>query len=479
MSSPSDAPDPAASPSPDAPEDPSSESPVVDAEPISGVTSTASLPVIEAPTLQVQHRLSALGSLLCLAGALGCFGWGLVRGMPRLLIPLVLILVAVWFGWRALTRRGLRRRVYGVISVVAALGAVVGVIWGGVQRPILGIGVLLAVLSGALASNALSWVHQPSGRLVARAKHPVLLVNPNSGGGAAEKAGLADEARRRGIRVIELGPDDDLLALARHAARRGADCIGMAGGDGSLATVAGVAMEHHVPFVCIPAGTRNHFALDLGLDRSDLIGALDAFGEAVQRRIDTATVNDQLFLNNVSIGAYGEVVASEEYRDNKLGVTLDRIPDLIGPDAEALDLRFTDGDGEEHESAVVIHVSNNAYDLGPLGFGSRPSLDDGQLGVVVVAQGQVVGAPRVQQWQAPTFEVSSGSSIAAGVDGESVELSSPVCFAIRPDTLRVRIARGVAGVSPAAKRPSLTLRTLRRLWDVACGRTPSAEVPGR
>jgi len=442
-------------------------------------SSTASSPIVGGPTLRPQHRLSAVGALVALAGSLGAFAYGLVMGMPRLLIPLALAVLAVWCAWRALTRRGVRRRIYGVVAVLAAVGAVVGVIWGGVQRPVLALGVLLAALGGVLASNALAWVHQPAGRLVARAKHPVLLVNPHSGDGAAARAGVADEARSRGIKVIELGPDDDLVELAQHAARRGADCLGMAGGDGSLATVAGVAMRHHLPFVCIPAGTRNHFALDLGLDRSDLIGALDAFGEAVQRRIDTATVNDRLFLNNVSIGAYGEVVASEEYRENKLGVTLDRIPDLIGPDAEALDLRFTDGDGHRHDSAVVIHVSNNAYDLGPMGFGSRPSLDDGQLGIVVVAQGQVVGAPKVQQWQAPTFEVSSGSSIAAGIDGESVALDSPVRFVLQPNTLRVRIARGVVGVSPAAKRPALTVRTLRRLWDVACGRTPHAEVPGR
>jgi diacylglycerol kinase family enzyme len=420
-----------------------------------------------------------MGALLALSGSIAAFAYGFVMGMPRLLIPLALVVLAIWSAWRALTRRGVRRRIYGAVAVLAAVGAVVGVIWGGVQRPVLALGVLLAALGGVLASRALVWVHQPAGRLVAKAKHPVLLVNPHSGDGAAARAGVAEEARARGIKVIELGPDDDLVELAQHAARKGADCLGMAGGDGSLATVAGVAMAHHVPFVCIPAGTRNHFALDLGLDRSDLIGALDAFGEAVQRRIDTATVNGRLFLNNVSIGAYGEVVASEEYRDNKLGVTLERIPDLIGPDAEALDLRFTDGDGNRHESAVVIHVSNNAYDLGPMGFGSRPSLDDGMLGIVVVAQGQVVGAPRVQQWQAPTFEVASGSSVAAGIDGESVALDSPVRFVLQPNTLRVRIARGVVGVSPAAKRPPLTVRTVRRLWDVACGRTPRAEVPGR
>ena len=63
----------------------------------------------------------------------------------------------------------------------------------------------------------------------------------------------------------------------------------MAGGDGSQALVAQVAMEHDVAYVCIPAGTRNHLALDLGLDRDDVVGALDAFRAGTERPIDLAS----------------------------------------------------------------------------------------------------------------------------------------------------------------------------------------------
>jgi diacylglycerol kinase family enzyme len=433
----------------------------------------------EKPTLQTRHRLSAAGALVCLGLATIAWAIAIVRGMPQLLAPIATSGITVWCGWHALTRRGIRRRIYAVATVVFFVATLVGVFWEGVQLPLLGVGVVFLAMALVLNSAALAWVHQPAGRLVGRAKHPVLIVNPRSGDGAAERAGLVDEARARGIKVIELGPDDDLAKLARHAVHRGADCLGMAGGDGSLAVVASQAIRHDIPFVCVPAGTRNHFALDLGLDRSDPVAALDSFGDAVQRRIDTATVNERLFLNNVSIGAYGEVVASEEYRENKVGVTLDRIPDLIGPEAEPLDLRFTDADGERHESAVVIHVSNNAYDLGPLGFGSRPSMDDGALGVVVVVQTPDGKRPRVMQWQAPEFTVDSGAPIASGVDGEAVELPAPLRFAIHSDQLRVRMPRGVAGVSPAAKRPPLTVRTLQRLWDVARGISPRSDVPGR
>ena len=62
--------------------------------------------------------------------------------------------------------------------------------------------------------------------------------------------------------------------------------------------------------VCVPAGTRNHFALDLGLNREDVTGAVDAFAEALERRVDLATVNDRVFVNNCSLGLYAKIVQS-------------------------------------------------------------------------------------------------------------------------------------------------------------------------
>jgi diacylglycerol kinase family enzyme len=135
---------------------------------------------------------------------------------------------------------------------------------------------------------------------------PVLLVNPRSGGGKAERTALAERARERGIDVILVSPDASLAELVHEAVARGADALGIAGGDGSLALVAAAYLAHELPFVCVPAGTRNHFALDVGIDRSDLIGSLEAFTEAVERRIDVAEVNGRLFLNNVSLGIYGD-----------------------------------------------------------------------------------------------------------------------------------------------------------------------------
>ena len=142
---------------------------------------------------------------------------------------------------------------------------------------------------------------EPSGRAVSAARHAALIVNPRSGGGKAERFGLAEECRARGIEVLILEQGQDLAGLAEAAVARGADVLGMAGGDGSLGLVADVAARHGVPMVVVPAGTRNHLAMDLGLDRGNVLGALDAFGAAVEHVIDLGQVNGRVFVNNVSL----------------------------------------------------------------------------------------------------------------------------------------------------------------------------------
>ena len=144
-------------------------------------------------------------------------------------------------------------------------------------------------------------------------RQPVLFVNPRSGGGAAGHAGVVERARSRGIEVVLLEPGQSLGTFVDQAVAEGADALGMAGGDGSLAVVAAAAEQHGIPFVCVPAGTRNHFALDVGVDRHDLVGALEAFTDGVERLNDVGSVNGRLFLNNVSLGIYGEAVRKSAY----------------------------------------------------------------------------------------------------------------------------------------------------------------------
>ena len=189
----------------------------------------------------------------------------------------------------------------------------------------------------------------------------VLIVNLRSGGGKAARFDLIAQCAKRGIEPIVLEPGDDLAALATTAIDDGANALGMAGGDGSQAMVAAVAAERDVSFVCIPAGTRNHFAFDLGIDRTDVVAALDAFDNGIERRIDLGRVNGRVFVNNVAMGVYGAVVESPAYRDHKMRTVINMLPQLVGPRAERFDLNFTGRDGTRHDRAPLILVSNNSY----------------------------------------------------------------------------------------------------------------------
>ncbi|HTZ06272.1 MAG TPA: diacylglycerol kinase family protein, partial [Gaiellaceae bacterium] len=213
----------------------------------------------------------------------------------------------------------------------------------------------------------------------------MLFVNPRSGGGRATRAGLVEEARRRGIDAVVLSGDRPLATLVDDAVRRGADALGVAGGDGSLAVVAAAALRHELPFVCVPAGTRNHFARDLGVDRHHLVGSLDAFTTGVERRIDVAEVNGRLFLNNVSLGIYGDAVHQPAYRDAKARTLIETALEVLGPSGAAPDLELVDDRGRRHRDPSVVLVSNNPYALEPPhAAGSRPALDGGRLGIIVL-----------------------------------------------------------------------------------------------
>ena len=156
-------------------------------------------------------------------------------------------------------------------------------------------------------------------------------MNPRSGGGKVAKFGLKDKAETLGAEVALLeGPGTvDVAALARQAVADGADLLGVAGGDGTQALVAGIAAEHDLPFLVISAGTRNHFALDLGLDRDDPAACLDGLTDGEELRVDLGIIGGRTFVNNASFGAYAEVVQSPAYRDDKRGTTLQMLPDLL------------------------------------------------------------------------------------------------------------------------------------------------------
>ena len=244
--------------------------------------------------------------------------------------------------------------------------------------------------------------------------------------------------------------------------------------------VAAIAAEHDLPYACIPSGTRNHFALDLGVDREDVVGALDAFVDGGERYVDLGEVNGRVFVNNVSLGVYAQAVSQDDYRESKLRTLLDTLTDTLGAEGETVDLRWTDPDGAAQVSAALVLVSNNPYLLGPtLGTGTRPRLDRGLLGIVDFhppTPGMGEQAARWRELAAAELEIEADGPVAVGIDGESLTLEPPLRFRVRRRALRARIARDHPGASPSAEIPHGPLSVLRELLRVA-GRLDHAPPP--
>jgi diacylglycerol kinase family enzyme len=422
----------------------------------------------------MRRRLAAIVALVMATATVALAVAVAVSEFPRGLGLLACVLVAAVAAWYGVLRRGVARVAGLAVAALALAGAVaLLVVEGAPGVDLLVVAGLLASLAAARAALAVH-VDLPS---AAAPRRPVLFFNPRSGGGKAERFALADEARARGIEPIELKHGEDLETLVRGAVERGADGLAMAGGDGSQAIVAAIAAERGLPYACVPAGTRNHFALDLGVDRDDVVGALDAFVDGGEHTVDLAEVNGRVFVNNVSLGLYAEAVQREGYRDAKLRTLLDTVPDVLGADGGELDMRWHGPGGHEHRAGALVLVSNNRYRLGrAVGSGTRPRIDDGLLGIAVVgAPSGRGGSGRSPQrpwreWSARDFEVDADRPVPAGIDGEALKLEPPLRFQIRPAVLRVRIARKHPGASPSATAPEGLWAGVIELARIALGR---------
>ncbi len=444
----------------------------------------------------IGERLAASVALVALGAAVVAVVVGVGASWHEVLLLVVGVLASVIAAWYALGHRGARRSVAVVVAVAGLVTLAVGFVAGEMSGLRAAVAVGFGVVAVACARVALRRSNRAMRRIaqsrtrLSPAHRPVLFINLKSGGGKAEQHHLVDECRARGIEPIVLTPGDDLLELAERAIENGADVVGMAGGDGSQALVATAAMRHDVPLVVVPSGTRNHFALDLGLDRDDVVGALDAFADGFEHIVDVAEVNGRVFVNNASTGVYAAVVQSPLYRDAKRSTVLAMMPDLIGPDSQPPDLRYVGPDGTAHATADVILVSNDPYELHSLvGRGTRERIDRGVLGIVAVKVDSALEAGRVfaleaagrgsrfpgwLEWTAPEFRIESDGPVEIGVDGEALRLDPPLLFRTRPQALRVRLPPHASGRSPAARAVHVVSQsTITQLGRLVAGRPAS------
>ena len=427
--------------------------------------------LMNATTRRWLARASFALMLAAVALVLAVAGWRSLALVALAVIGVCAVLAgAYWF----LANRGVLRWMALVLVVAAPVLILVtfalhSLLWLAV------VAVALMVAAAGTARAALS-SGSPEAAMpavpAARPRRPFLIMNPRSGGGKVVKFGLKEKAEKLGAQVALLeGPQIvDVAALARQAVADGADLLGVAGGDGTQALVAGIAAEHGLPFLVISAGTRNHFALDLGLDREDPAAGLAALTDGEELRVDLGIIAGRTFVNNASFGAYAEVVRSPAYRDDKRGTTLQMLPDLLsGHQGARLSAQAA---GTRIDGPQALLVSNGPYEMSDIaGLGRRARLDAGTLGVVAVrvdSARQAVALVRHAHDQGLAV-LTAGDvivdadtpQIPVGIDGETVMLPTPVRCTIQPRALRVVVPRERPGVP--APRAALEWPRLRQL----------------
>ena len=419
---------------------------------------------------QARQRWLARASVLLVCGAFVLFlGFVVQRSLWLLVVAVLGVVVFVASAYSFLAHRGALRLLALTLLVATPLALVWLFVRNGLLWVLLGVLIVagLAVLTGRAALQGSAEDAAMPEHDAPPPRHPFIVMNPRSGGGKVRRFDLVEKAEALGAEVVLLeGAAVDVAALARDAVQRGADLLGVAGGDGTQALVAGVAAELDVPFMVVSAGTRNHLALDLGLDREDPSNCLAALTEdAVELHVDLGRIGDRTFVNNASFGAYAAIVQSPAYRDDKAGTTLGLLPDLISGNTGPRLVVHAGGVTVDHPQAVL--VSDNPYGMGDLaGTGRRARLDTGVLGVVAVTVEDARQAVRLLRRSSrdglttlrarEVVVTADVPEIPVGVDGEALVLPTPVRCTVRPRALRVRVPRNRPGVRPP-----------RAHWDMA------------
>jgi diacylglycerol kinase family enzyme len=412
-----------------------------------------------------------------------------LSSLTMLAVALAAAAVSLAAAYVFLSRRGIVRWLSLAVFVLAPIAVIIvyafrNLLWVAIAAAAAW---LLASITArrALAGDQQDW-RMPEHPAQPPARHPYLIMNPKSGDGKVGKFDLKRKAEALGAEVFLLaGPGHvDVAILARTAITEGADLLGVAGGDGTQALVAGIAAEHGLPFMVISAGTRNHFALDLGLDREDPSTCLAALSDAVELRIDLGVINGRTFVNNASFGAYAEVVETPAYRGDKLSITLDTLPDLLHGHRGAR--LHAQADGTQLEAPQALLVSNNPYGSGDIaGLSHRARLDRGILGVIgitVSGARQAAGLLRGRHATGLKLLTTQQITITAdepqvpvGVDGESILMSTPVTCTVSPGALRVWVPRDRPGI--VAPKPQVNWARLRHLAGPARPQAKQIQAP--
>lgn len=288
-----------------------------------------------------------------------------------------------------------------------------------------------------------------------------VIINERSGTAARPDAGAEIQAifGRAGaqVRLERVREPGDIAARARQAAARG-DLLVAAGGDGTVGTVAGVAVETNATFGVLPMGTLNHFAKDVRLPL-DLEGAISVIVAGQTRLFDVGDVNGRIFVNNSSVGLYPRMVwerKTEERRGHRKWTAF-TIAMLRTWRSYRLVVARLVVDGKE---AIVrtpfIFVGNNEYTAEGFQLGGRSRLDAGRLSIFMAPDAgrfeiltlplralanRLKSAAPLAAFQAEAVAVDMARRrVSVALDGEVAIMHAPLEYRVRPRALRAIVA---------------------------------------
>ena len=258
--------------------------------------------------------------------------------------------------------------------------------------------------------------------------------------------------------VVQLIRPDRLASAVTRAIAERPDAIFVGGGDGSISTSAGLLADTDIPFGVLPLGTLNHFAKDLGLPM-DYAETIAALAPGVSRLVDVAEVNGRVFINNCSVGAYADAVRQREALQRLHGhgkwAAMLRASLAVFRRLRRLRATLETDESSRTIRSPFIFIANNRYSGSLLQKSLRERLDEGQLWIYTTRAHRHLTILRMA-WQTvrrsldaadamdavPTTRATlqfAAPSIALAVDGELVQLDTPLNVRIRPRALTVLV----------------------------------------
>lgn len=298
-----------------------------------------------------------------------------------------------------------------------------------------------------------------------------ILVLLNAAAGSAGQSSPADLSARiqegfakHGVEATIKAVRGPELAATAKAARRdsGLDAVVAAGGDGTISAAAAALSGGDLPLGILPLGTLNHFAKDLGLPL-DLESAIAVIAEGNVRRVDLGEVNGRIFVNNSSVGLYPFMVARRNVEQQRSG--LSKATATLSAALRALlqapwrTLGIAAAGSRKRVRTPCVFIGNNPYHVGLTAFGTRQSLDSGELCVHVVRRQTRVGilllplkvalgladpVRDVETFSAVDVEITSRKRhMRVSLDGEITALQTPLRYRSLPGALGV-LARPAA-----------------------------------